>query len=187
MKGKAELEEGAPGFFSLDSFPSPPPFLPSLLTEALSTFFFLPLSFLGVSSASRSRITGIGCCEVLQDLRILKPELDELVDGELEFKRERFLCLESLTGVSSTMRVANNSASSSQPAIAAADLNLGDKRVAMSWTLESANGIFWLLGLRFCSPLTAILLFSISLLDFVTVKGKVGGNSRTLTQYRQLF
>lgn len=92
--------------------------------------------------------------------------LDELVDGELELKRERFLCLESLTGVSSTMRLANNSASSSQPAIAAADLNLGDKRVAMFWTLESANGIFWLLGLRFCSPLTAI---------------------RTLTQYRQLF
>lgn len=33
--------------------------------------------FLGVSSASRSRITGIGCCEVLQDLRILKPVIEK--------------------------------------------------------------------------------------------------------------
>jgi hypothetical protein len=51
--------------------------------------------------------------------------LDELDSGDLEFKTKRLLCFESLSGVSSTMRDASKSASSSQPAIAAADLNLG--------------------------------------------------------------
>lgn len=37
----------------------------------------------------------------------------------------RFLCLDSLTGVSSTTRLASRMASSSQPAMAAADLNPG--------------------------------------------------------------
>lgn len=43
----------------------------------------------------------------------------------LDLKTDRFFCLVSCSGVSSTMRLAIKRLSSSQPAMAAADLNLG--------------------------------------------------------------
>lgn len=69
--------------------------------------------------------------------------LVELVDGDLEFKTERFLFLISLSGVSSTIRVASNRASSSQPAIAAADLNLGLIRVLDTFWLFDSISVFF--------------------------------------------
>ena len=47
--------------------------------------------------------------------------------GLLHWRTNRFFCRNSLSGVSSTTRLAIRSASSSQPAMAAADLNLGLK------------------------------------------------------------
>ena len=72
----------------------------------------------------------------------------------MEFKTQRFLCLKTLSGVSSTMRLASSSASSSHPAIAAADLNRGLKRVFTFWQFPSVAGFFWFLGLRLWSSLT---------------------------------
>lgn len=54
-------------------------------------------------------------------------ELELLGRGDLRFWLRRFFSWDSLTGVSSTTRVAMRRASSSQPTMAAADLKLGLK------------------------------------------------------------
>lgn len=84
--------------------------------------------------------------------------LDELESGDFEFKTKRLFCLESRSrsGVSSTIRVASKIASSSQPAIAAADLNLGLISEAMFWLFVAV--FFRITGLRFCSSLSTIFV-----------------------------
>lgn len=57
--------------------------------------------------------------------------------GLLRWRTDRFFCWNSLSGVSSTTRLAIRSASSSQPARAAADLNLGLRKLSASFPIPS--------------------------------------------------
>lgn len=66
----------------------------------------------------------------------------ELEGGVLNGKSERFFCLKSLSGVSSTTRLATRIASSSQPAIAATDLNPGLNMLSIFSPLSDASGSF---------------------------------------------
>ena len=75
--------------------------------------------------------------------------LDELVGGVLDLKTDRFFCLISCSGVSSTTRLAIKRLSSSQPAMAAADLNLG-LNIKLLPPLSISTGfasLGWVLGL----------------------------------------
>ena len=76
----------------------------------------------------------------------------ELVGGVLNCKSERFLHLDSRSGVSSTTRLASKIASSSQPAMAATDLNLGLN--IPSTFCPCSTGVLGSFGLSFGSSLT---------------------------------
>lgn len=84
----------------------------------------------------------------------------ELLGGVLNNKSERFLCLDSRSGVSSTTKLAIKRASSSQPAMAATDLNLGLNTSFWLWPptsgFDSLGGFFESPGIWFGSSLTIL-------------------------------
>lgn len=78
----------------------------------------------------------------------------ELDGGVLNGKSNRLFCLDSRSGVSSTTRLATRMASSSQPAMAATDLNLGLNKLSVLWPFPATGfGSFWSRRLCFGSSL----------------------------------
>ncbi|PON95265.1 hypothetical protein TorRG33x02_087870, partial [Trema orientale] len=90
-------------------------------------------------------------------------DLLELLGGVLNWNSERFLDRYSRSGVSSTMRLALKSASSSQPAMAATDLNLGLKILFVHFGLLSV--LFGSLGLCFWSSIPIFGLYSFLMVE----------------------
>lgn len=78
------------------------------------------------------------------DRKLIYIYLLEPDGGLLLCRTHRLLCRSSLSGVSSTTRLAIRSASSSHPAMAAADLNLGLKKICDSFPISSGfDSIGW--------------------------------------------
>lgn len=78
----------------------------------------------------------------------------ELDGGVLNGKSYRLFCFDSRSGVSSTTRLATRMASSSQPAMAATDLNLGLNKLSVLWPFPATGfGSFWSRRLCFGSSL----------------------------------